>query len=124
VSSDFVVGAGDGYLCTFCRCKVGGCGGLVRPHVVWFGECLESSILEEVDQELKNCDLCMLVGRFSISTHSNFHTQHTHAHTRACAHTHTAYTRTVHTHTSRTHTRTHSTHTHAQHTCIYHYILL
>lgn len=48
------------------RCKVGGCGGLVRPHVVWFGECLESSILEEVDQELKNCDLCMLVGTSSV----------------------------------------------------------
>lgn len=28
------------------RCKNGDCGGLLRPYVVWFGENLDSNILE------------------------------------------------------------------------------
>ena len=38
-----------------------GCGGLLRPHVVWFGENLDPAILEEVDKELALCDLCLVV---------------------------------------------------------------
>ncbi|XP_010374715.1 NAD-dependent protein deacylase sirtuin-5, mitochondrial isoform X2 [Rhinopithecus roxellana] len=30
------------------RCEEAGCGGLLRPHVVWFGENLDPAILEEV----------------------------------------------------------------------------
>ncbi|MXQ91667.1 hypothetical protein E5288_WYG019878 [Bos mutus] len=42
------------------RCEEAGCGGLLRPHVVWFGENLDPAILEEVDKELALCDLCLV----------------------------------------------------------------
>ncbi|ELK25660.1 NAD-dependent deacetylase sirtuin-5 [Myotis davidii] len=42
------------------RCEEAGCGGLLRPYVVWFGENLDSAILEEVDKELALCDLCLV----------------------------------------------------------------
>ncbi|XP_014705025.1 NAD-dependent protein deacylase sirtuin-5, mitochondrial [Equus asinus] len=48
------------------RCEEAGCGGLLRPHVVWFGENLDPAILEEVDRELALCDLCLVVGTSSV----------------------------------------------------------
>ncbi|XP_007539324.1 NAD-dependent protein deacylase sirtuin-5, mitochondrial isoform X3 [Erinaceus europaeus] len=48
------------------RCEEAGCGGLLRPHVVWFGENLDPTILEEVDRELSLCDLCLVVGTSSV----------------------------------------------------------
>jgi len=42
------------------------CGGLLRPHVVWFGECLDLDILAETGKELSSCDLCLLVGTSSV----------------------------------------------------------
>ncbi|XP_025300051.1 NAD-dependent protein deacylase sirtuin-5, mitochondrial isoform X2 [Canis lupus baileyi] len=48
------------------RCEEAGCGGLLRPHVVWFGENLDPAILEEVDKELTLCDLCLVVGTSSV----------------------------------------------------------
>ncbi|XP_029418685.1 NAD-dependent protein deacylase sirtuin-5, mitochondrial isoform X2 [Nannospalax galili] len=42
------------------RCEEAGCGGLLRPHVVWFGENLDPAVLEEVDRELTLCDLCLV----------------------------------------------------------------
>ncbi|XP_063056814.1 NAD-dependent protein deacylase sirtuin-5, mitochondrial-like [Engraulis encrasicolus] len=48
------------------RCEVRGCNGLLRPHVVWFGETLDSDILTAVEQELDMCDLCLVVGTSSI----------------------------------------------------------
>uniref|UniRef100_A0A8C5UN37 NAD-dependent protein deacylase sirtuin-5, mitochondrial n=1 Tax=Microcebus murinus TaxID=30608 RepID=A0A8C5UN37_MICMU len=47
-------------------CEEAGCGGLLRPHVVWFGENLDPAILEEVDRELSLCDLCLVVGTSSV----------------------------------------------------------
>uniref|UniRef100_A0A2K5U3S3 NAD-dependent protein deacylase sirtuin-5, mitochondrial n=1 Tax=Macaca fascicularis TaxID=9541 RepID=A0A2K5U3S3_MACFA len=47
-------------------CEEAGCGGLLRPHVVWFGENLDPAILEEVDKELGRCDLCLVVGTSSV----------------------------------------------------------
>uniref|UniRef100_A0A8C7BS18 NAD-dependent protein deacylase sirtuin-5, mitochondrial n=1 Tax=Neovison vison TaxID=452646 RepID=A0A8C7BS18_NEOVI len=47
-------------------CEEAGCGGLLRPHVVWFGENLDPAILEEVDRELTLCDLCLVVGTSSV----------------------------------------------------------
>ncbi|XP_073938988.1 NAD-dependent protein deacylase sirtuin-5, mitochondrial isoform X4 [Castor canadensis] len=47
-------------------CEEAGCGGLLRPHVVWFGENLDPAILEEVDRELALCDLCLVVGTSSV----------------------------------------------------------
>lgn len=43
------------------RCAKSGCGALIRPHVVWFGESLFREVLERVDEELSKCDLCLLV---------------------------------------------------------------
>ncbi|XP_036113017.1 NAD-dependent protein deacylase sirtuin-5, mitochondrial isoform X1 [Molossus molossus] len=48
------------------RCEEAGCGGLLRPYVVWFGENLDPDILEEVDRELALCDLCLVVGTSSV----------------------------------------------------------
>ncbi|XP_052066235.1 NAD-dependent protein deacylase sirtuin-5, mitochondrial-like isoform X2 [Mytilus californianus] len=48
------------------RCKKTGCGGLMRPHVVWFGESLDPSILAKAEEELEKCDLCLLVGTSSV----------------------------------------------------------
>lgn len=48
------------------RCEEAGCGGLLRPHVVWFGENLDPAVLEEVDKELARCDLCLVVGTSSV----------------------------------------------------------
>uniref|UniRef100_A0A667YI27 NAD-dependent protein deacylase sirtuin-5, mitochondrial n=1 Tax=Myripristis murdjan TaxID=586833 RepID=A0A667YI27_9TELE len=47
-------------------CEQAGCHGLLRPAVVWFGETLDSDILTRVEQELDNCDLCLVVGTSSI----------------------------------------------------------
>ncbi|KAL8590606.1 NAD-dependent protein deacylase sirtuin-5, mitochondrial [Nucella lapillus] len=47
-------------------CTKDGCGGLLRPHVVWFGESLDSGVLNQTDQELEKCDLCLVVGTSSV----------------------------------------------------------
>ncbi|KAB1261755.1 NAD-dependent protein deacylase sirtuin-5; mitochondrial [Camelus dromedarius] len=47
-------------------CEEAGCGALLRPHVVWFGENLDPAILEAVDRELAFCDLCLVVGTSSV----------------------------------------------------------
>uniref|UniRef100_A0A673I1K9 NAD-dependent protein deacylase sirtuin-5, mitochondrial-like n=1 Tax=Sinocyclocheilus rhinocerous TaxID=307959 RepID=A0A673I1K9_9TELE len=52
-------------LCVY-RCDRSGCNGLLRPHVVWFGETLDSDILTAVEQELEICDLCLVVGTSSV----------------------------------------------------------
>ena len=48
------------------RCQLKGCGGLLRPHVVWFGEGLDGRVLAETDVHLDLCDLCLVVGTSSI----------------------------------------------------------
>uniref|UniRef100_K7FS20 NAD-dependent protein deacylase sirtuin-5, mitochondrial n=1 Tax=Pelodiscus sinensis TaxID=13735 RepID=K7FS20_PELSI len=48
------------------RCEEEDCNGLLRPHVVWFGETLDSDILTEVEKELEICDLCLVVGTSSV----------------------------------------------------------
>ncbi|CAG2120695.1 unnamed protein product [Medioppia subpectinata] len=42
------------------------CHGLLRPHVVWFGEPLDPSVLEAAQTELDKCDLCLVIGTSSI----------------------------------------------------------
>ena len=46
---------------TYIHIRCDKCGGLLRPHVVWFGEALESEVLQKTDQALAKCDLCLLV---------------------------------------------------------------
>ena len=48
------------------RCTKAGCGGLLRPHVVWFGESLDGHVLVAADEHLDSCDLCLVVGTSSI----------------------------------------------------------
>jgi len=38
------------------------CNGLLRPHVVWFEESLEASVLAEIQKELFRCDLVLIIG--------------------------------------------------------------
>ncbi|KAK1797311.1 hypothetical protein P4O66_008686, partial [Electrophorus voltai] len=42
------------------RCNQGGCDGLLRPDVIWFGETLDSHVLTKVEKVLDACDLCLL----------------------------------------------------------------
>ncbi|CAI8009209.1 NAD-dependent protein deacylase sirtuin-5, mitochondrial, partial [Geodia barretti] len=42
------------------------CGGLLRPHVVWFGEALDSVVMDRAQSVLRSCDLCLLVGTSSV----------------------------------------------------------
>lgn len=37
------------------------CGGLLRPHIVWFGENLDEEILRNTGRALDNCDCCLVV---------------------------------------------------------------
>ena len=48
------------------RCQEAECGGLLRPAVVWFGESLDSDILQRVEEELDSCDLCLVVSSFEV----------------------------------------------------------
>ena len=41
------------------------CEGLLRPHVVWFGENLDEKIVESAWEELNECDLCLVIGTSS-----------------------------------------------------------
>jgi len=43
------------------RCDKSGCGGLLRPHVVWFGESLDHAVLSRAYDELNHCDLALVV---------------------------------------------------------------
>ena len=42
------------------------CRGLLRPAVIWFGERLDSDVLEKAEEELENCDLCLVIGTSSV----------------------------------------------------------
>jgi len=48
------------------RCQKPTCGGLLRPHVVWFGENLDQQVLDSAQEELESCDLCLVVGTSSV----------------------------------------------------------
>jgi NAD-dependent deacetylase len=42
------------------------CGGLLRPHVVWFGEQLEPAILERAIVEARSCDTMLVIGTSAL----------------------------------------------------------
>lgn len=46
------------------RCKK--CNGLLRPHVVWFGEMLYPEILRKAYDSLDNCDLLLVIGTSAV----------------------------------------------------------
>ena len=46
------------------RCA--GCGGLLRPAVVWFGENLDAAVLSRATEAVTTCDVCLVVGTSSV----------------------------------------------------------
>ncbi|KAJ8727677.1 hypothetical protein PYW07_001796 [Mythimna separata] len=44
------------------HCQKPNCSGLLRPHIVWFGETLESSVAEKAEKAMSTCEVCLLVG--------------------------------------------------------------
>jgi NAD-dependent deacetylase len=42
------------------------CGGLLRPHVVWFGESLNPVILQSVYQAIEKCEVMLVIGTSGI----------------------------------------------------------
>src|SRR5918995_2585078 len=42
------------------------CGRLLRPHIVWFGESLDSLDLERSHEALTSCDLVLIVGTSGV----------------------------------------------------------
>ncbi|MCO5596304.1 hypothetical protein L7F22_050365 [Adiantum nelumboides] len=46
------------------RCKK--CHGLLRPHVVWFGESLFPDIIKQAYDSLKHCDLLLVIGTSAL----------------------------------------------------------
>lgn len=46
------------------KCKT--CGGLLRPHVVWFGESLDSELLYRAVDASKDCQVMLVIGTSSV----------------------------------------------------------
>ncbi len=42
------------------------CGSLLRPHVVWFGEMLETQVLNAAYEAIARCDLMMVIGTSGV----------------------------------------------------------
>jgi len=45
-------------------CKA--CGGLLRPHVVWFGESLDYDLLQRAVDASRNCDVMLVIGTSAV----------------------------------------------------------
>jgi len=50
----------------YCKPASGGCGGLLRPHIVWFGEALDSRDIEKSMAALQSCDLMLVIGTSGV----------------------------------------------------------
>ncbi len=46
--------------------KCSKCGGLLRPHVVWFGESLDPDIIHKAVEASKNCECMLIVGTSGV----------------------------------------------------------
>ncbi|CAK8672055.1 unnamed protein product [Clavelina lepadiformis] len=46
--------------------KCTSCGGLLRPHVIWFGENLDENVLSAAFAEVESCDMCFVIGTSSV----------------------------------------------------------
>jgi NAD-dependent deacetylase len=42
------------------------CGGLLRPHVVWFGESLDYSLLQQAVEASRNCQAMLVIGTSAV----------------------------------------------------------
>ena len=43
-----------------------GCHGLLRPHIVWFGESLAEEDLRQSYDALRSCDMCLIIGTSGV----------------------------------------------------------
>ncbi|XP_066597871.1 NAD-dependent protein deacylase sirtuin-5, mitochondrial-like [Prorops nasuta] len=48
------------------HCEKENCNGLLRPHIVWFGENLDKHILSKTYEAMEECDACLIIGTSSI----------------------------------------------------------
>ncbi|KAL4706920.1 hypothetical protein ACJJTC_012379 [Scirpophaga incertulas] len=48
------------------HCKNNKCKGLLRPHIVWFGENLQPEVLEKAGEAMDKCDVCLVIGTSSV----------------------------------------------------------
>jgi len=48
------------------HCKQPGCGGLLRPAVVWFGEAID--LLDPIEVVVQQADMCLVVGTSSTAS--------------------------------------------------------
>ena len=46
------------------RCEK--CGGLLRPHVVWFGESLDSNLLQQAVQAARTAEVMLVIGTSAV----------------------------------------------------------
>jgi NAD-dependent protein deacetylase/lipoamidase len=46
--------------------RCGGCGALLRPDIVWFGEPLDDALLGEAIQRARAADVCLVVGTSAV----------------------------------------------------------
>jgi NAD-dependent deacetylase sirtuin 5 len=46
------------------RCEKDGCGGLLRPGVVWFGESIPG--LNAIESLVEEADMCLVIGTSSV----------------------------------------------------------
>ena len=44
----------------------GGCGGLLRPHIVWFGEALDTTDIQKSIAALQSCHLMLVIGTSGV----------------------------------------------------------
>lgn len=50
----------------YCRQAPNACGGLLRPHIVWFGEAIDPVDLERSFSALRSCDLMLVIGTSGV----------------------------------------------------------
>lgn len=50
----------------YCKAGNGSCGGLLRPHIVWFGEALNAGDIEKSVAALQSCDVMLVVGTSGV----------------------------------------------------------
>ncbi|KAJ8679398.1 hypothetical protein QAD02_015185 [Eretmocerus hayati] len=48
------------------RCEESSCKGLLRPDIVWFGEGLDSKVLDKTRDAVDSCDACLIIGTSSV----------------------------------------------------------
>ncbi len=51
---------------SYCQLPSRKCGGLLRPHIVWFGEALDARDIEKSVATLQSCDVMLVIGTSGV----------------------------------------------------------